>query len=820
MTFAPLLIAFSLAAGALGTAELWEEKLLPARAALADELPEIAVARIEALIASAEFQASDEASQNSVRLLLGEALVRDSQLEKAVTTLSPISSDSATRNYWLGLAEAKLGNSQTALTTLAKVPAVDPVLGSLAQYNRLEILTRMDDTEGALTLLGSLRADNPEFRPQELALTEVALDLRKNDPDHAKVALSRLEPKDPRALALAGRIELIAGNHDEALEFFQKCLAANPSQPVQILALLGQADALLAKGEVVASLENLLKILAQSSDSETQELLFPRFDSLNLAARDSELQQRIRRELASFHDSPERADLNNEATRFVRFQEGRLLAPPKSLRHLEKLLEQFPTVRESDTLLAHTHLLLAKLLLKEGRIDRAKEELGQILQLPSGGPLTAATSDLLARLTANEGRWAEAEKLFAQAAQTSHSDFAETALINQAIIALRSTGSGDLSAISAKLSSPDSQSLLAFEQILAASLDDESGAGTALREFLSKNPRHPRRAEAGLALASSLLKANRPEAAEIAGVIEAIPGGLSVAQSHERFVLSHQLGVVTNQWDLAVRFGERHLKRHPTAESDPYFLLRLGESRFRNGDFDRARLLFSEVAESGKASGLEDVALYYTARANLAIPTATATTDALNTLDDLIARSGPLSTDARILKARTLLENLGKPRECLADLRLLPGKLADQPEVALLAAEAYRELGTSDPTQYEEALKTYRSLLADSRTSYARSNQLHYLIARTYRESGRPSLALEPLLDVIDFENRHSPDAPPEWDFYYQCGFEAIDLLLEAGRYRAALIQANKLAKTNGPGAAQAKERAEQIQLDHTLFTD
>jgi hypothetical protein len=302
--------------------------------------------------------------------------------------------------------------------------------------------------------------------------------------------------------------------------------------------------------------------------------------------------------------------------------------------------------------------------------------------------------------------------------------------------------------------------------------------------------------------------------------LEALPADLPRELSAERFALSHRLGTFANDWTAAVRFGENHFKLFPEAGKEPRFLLRLGESRFRNGDFNRARYLFSEVSAEAESGDLIDIALYFEARANLAIPTGEATTEALTILDRLLDRSGPLASEARILKAHTLLESLVRAEECLQTLTLLPGKLVDHPEALLLAAKAHRDLGTTDEAEYEKALALYRDLLAHPRTSYPRSNQLHYLIARTYRESGHPEIALEPCMAVVDFENRPAEGAPPEWDYYYQCGFEALDILLSAERHRAALLVARKLAKGKGPGAQQARKRAEQIQLENMLWTD
>ena len=246
----------------------------------------------------------------------------------------------------------------------------------------------------------------------------------------------------------------------------------------------------------------------------------------------------------------------------------------------------------------------------------------------------------------------------------------------------------------------------------------------------------------------------------------------------------------------------------------------MAESCFRNGDFNRAKYLFTKTANLPNASQLKELALYFGARANLEIPTKEATIEALETLDNLINRAGPLAAQSRLLKARTLLNSQGDAEGCIAALQGMPGKPGDQPEANLLAAEAYRELSANKPEFSQQAISVYQSLLDDERTSYPLSNRIHYELALTYRENGQDNLAIDPLLRVVDQENKKPDEVEGEWDYYYRCGFEAIDILLKADLPRAALIQARKLAQTEGPGAEQAKIRAEQIELESLIFTD
>ena len=377
-----------------------------------------------------------------------------------------------------------------------------------------------------------------------------------------------------------------------------------------------------------------------------------------------------------------------------------------------------------------------------------------------------------------------------------------------------------MSSIAAQLKSEEAKLSLELERVLALARERAPSARAALEDFLFQHPDHPRIAQARLALADLLLLEQKPDFELIEVQLASLPTDLDRSLSRQRFRLSHRLGVITNDWTQAISNGEKHRQSFPEAEDDPYFLLRLAESYYRNGDYNRSRFLFSKVASLPNAGDLVELALYFSAVSNLAIPTEKATTNALDTLDNLIQRAGPLASRARLTKARTQLKNLGRAAECLETLEGIPGEPGDQPEAALLSAQAYRELSASDSKLAEKAVSIYRRLLEDPRTSYQLSNQIHYQLSRTYSESGFPNLAIDPCLSVVDFENRAPDEKEVEWDYYYRCGFEAIDILLEAKHARAALILARKLAETKGPSANEAAERARQIQLDYQLWTD
>ena len=498
------------------------------------------------------------------------------------------------------------------------------------------------------------------------------------------------------------------------------------------------------------------------------------------------------------------------------FTLARLSEPTRA----QELLQIITTLSPSSELAARSYLQLGQLAWQGEDLDVALQYLKDAESAAPNSPLAFVATDLAARIETQKGDLSAALPLFAKAAKHPDSTFSEQALLNQGLLTLENNPDAPLSSIASRLATEEGKIFLELERVLALAREKDSAARVALQDFIFQHPDHPRVAQARLALVGLLMLEQQPDFGLIDVQLASLPKELERPLSRQRFRLSHDLGIITDDWAQAITYGEEHRQAFPEVESDPYFLLRLGESFYRDGEFDRSRILFSKVTSLPDAGELIELALYFNAVSNLAIPTEKATAEALDTLDNLIQRAGPLASRARLTKARTQLKDLGRAEECLETLEGIPGEPGDQPEAALLSAQAYRELSAGDAKLAEKAVSIYRRLLDDPRTSYQLSNQIHYQLSRTYSESGQPNLAIDPCLSVVDLENRAPDETEVEWDYYYRCGFEAIDILLEAKRPRAALMLARKLAQTKGPSAVEAEERARQIQLDHQLWTD
>ena len=793
-----------------------QKELNSAREALAEELPNIAALRIQAFLEKNPKLSKKEKQQ--ANLLLGESLLRSGQSAQALLVLKKVSTTAGSpRSYWLGLAQAHEGNFPAALTEFARVKTESPLYPQ-ALFNRLELQYLTSDYPAALETLALLRTTAPDYRSAELTRLEARLHLAQEAPEQSLKALEALSPaefKKPTSQLLVGRAHQAAGEQDKALKTFQAISTQDSPPSFSHLVTLGKIDALLAGEEFEEALTLLLSLLSEETST-------PFLDTVDL---------RLRKLLSAANPNLLTGQLSTFVSPKTLGEDSNYPSPQKNLaayylcrtyphETARPLRERLLSLEPEPELTARIHLDLAKHALEVDNRETAQQHLNATNQAAPYSPLAAQAADILARLAVDEEQNTEAIKLFTEAARHPNASFAETALLNQAILELANNPTQKLSALHAKLLSPSSQIDLELEKTLAKARNQDPQTIDLLQEFIARHPLHPRLAEVRLTLIDALLLVSQPNFESIENQLASLPQNLSESNSKKAFKLRHRLSTITAQWADTVAAGKGHRKNFPSTERDPYFLLSLAECYFRNGELGPAHVLFAKIAEMPNAGDLTEIALYYSARSNLQIPTPEAIQEAHNTFDLLISQAGPLATAARLLKARTLLRSQGKPRQCLQTLEGIPGNPSDQPEAALLTAEAYRELASEEPELLNRAVRIYQRLIADPRTDYPLSNQLHYQLALTYRKNNQPDLALEPCLTVVNGGNRKVNEEEVEWDYYYRCGFEAIDILLESKRPRAAFIQARKLANTQGPGAEQAKERAEQIQLDNLLLVE
>ena len=127
-------------------------------------------------------------------------------------------------------------------------------------------------------------------------------------------------------------------------------------------------------------------------------------------------------------------------------------------------------------------------------------------------------------------------------------------------------------------------------------------------------------------------------------------------------------------------------------------------------------------------------------------------------------------------------------------------------------------LGKTDPARLNAAIEVLRTLLREDDLSYRWRARGGYTLATALKSAGNSAEALEACYDVVQATGFSGPSDPVEFRWFYRAGFFGIDLLEATKQWEAAARLSEKLANSKGDRAAEAKERATKIRLEHFLW--
>jgi hypothetical protein len=140
-----------------------------------------------------------------------------------------------------------------------------------------------------------------------------------------------------------------------------------------------------------------------------------------------------------------------------------------------------------------------------------------------------------------------------------------------------------------------------------------------------------------------------------------------------------------------------------------------------------------------------------------------------------------------------------------------------------LLGEAIYAQGSANPTSLPDALAVYDKLLEHADKEPAVFNRIQYLRGRTLEQipdEKDPSRKREKQAFIAYYSVLETNGPPAEWHYFELCGFRALTLLENAGRWPAAIACAKKIASFKGPRAAEATTHASQLQLKHQIWED
>jgi len=269
--------------------------------------------------------------------------------------------------------------------------------------------------------------------------------------------------------------------------------------------------------------------------------------------------------------------------------------------------------------------------------------------------------------------------------------------------------------------------------------------------------------------------------------------------------------------DESYRAGEAFLKAFPQSPRLPDLLLWLAKTDYNRARLAEARERFSLYAERWPDGAWGDAALLWAGRAAFRLNDFTGAVEILGRLWKTYPESKRLA-EGRFVQADALCE-LARFDEAVL---LLNEVITRYPESDWVApawgrkGDALFSLGVDNPVRFEEAVAAYREMLGRRDLTPAMALQGEFKIARCLEKLKRNDEAVEQyytrvILRFPEARTQGLPDADAAvW--FARAAFNAAELLIQKGDTAAAARILRRVADTDVPGQAEARQRLERLE--------
>lgn len=807
-----------------------------ARQALGDGLPGVAAIKAARLLEQKDWSSPDRLT---LAALAVESWVRAKDGQAALELLKR--EQVPNKPFWEAQAQVLAGDLEGARLALEKRLSE----GETTSQERLllaQVWLATNQTAPARELLVSLRGSATPQTANRARLMLDELDLNMGNVQPAVEDLSSLSKQSKvstsELLRARGLVEL--GSYAEAEIALRALISASGGgERVHHAAAILLADSMLRQEKTAECVEALVQFLDNTTESQ---LWTQAFDLLAKA----------------FEKGPPYILPPDAVLRWVcegNSVQRQALAPLAS----------------TDVFKGHAMLLLSRWLLSQKRTTEGLGMLEAMVQLHHGHPQGAEAMRLALetygvqkvdkRVTALANQWrqsygggqsamvdfvtggtaylrseySQSAALF-QAAANVAATLAErrAALYNAGLAAIRAGELvmyqgilGQLEIVSAgvptAIQTGDTAADLELDQALSLAGSDPVTATDQLRTFIQKHPEHPRRVQAHLALAETLLGQIPTDFVSIEKALNAAASQPGLTDRQRQQIAITHLWMLDKQGQLKVltEAGAEFLKTWPTSSQAATVRMKVADAYYRLENFANARTEFELVAQENPDTPFADTALYFAGMSAISMMSDEGRDTAIKLWQELAERGGPLSVPARQQQALAK-RRAGQEAEALT---LLESLLTEKnlPEdmhrsITCERAEILMLMGKTDPTQLDKAVTSLRELLRENDLNYLWSARAGYTLAAVLNTAGRTTEALEACYNVVQASGFTGPTNPAEFRWYYRAGFFGIDLLEASKEWEAAARLAEKLALSSGERATEAKELATRIRLEHFLW--
>jgi TolA-binding protein len=787
---------------------------------------------------------------------LAEAWIRDDQpaqaldlLDKSFTRAHPEAP------FWKSIALMKLGRlSDAAKELVLHLANPSAPLRPEAAFTLTRIEIALDEPELALATLSTVIAENdPAWKTRaRLEQVEILLDLGRNEEARATMPpLAEIPEADKRlATFLEAHLLLRENRPAEAAASFQSLVDQPQGQSLSRYhaAALALADAMLQMGNRDPATTFLLTFIQDHPDSPQLAAMFERALELLPAApaRTDPILEKFAQwitpaevpatglvatadmdAIAAWPAVPLTSELLAQAL-FARAAGLRQVTTPEAMAEARHLLTRLRAEYPTHPLTSKSLLGDARAALAAGNNERAFEMLDSVRQTASSGELRGLAAFLEAQSAHSAGESARASDLFLQAAAALEGEEATISRLNAALLQLRE-GNGAAQTV-AQGEIPEDDALkadLALERALSKT--DPPARRTAIEEFLTRFPEHPRVFEARLAAAEAALTSSPPDLSFARAQLDTLAADPALVAKLDpvQFALTRlRIQDIGGENQAAIATAREILEKHPGDPSTAEAALVLGRNLFQTASYNDARLVLEKLAATDTDPGRAQAAWLLAARSAALVPTSQSQQEALILFDKVSESKGSLSAIAKLEKARLMID-MNRLEEATAFLRewfvALPPSDPLHLPAGLLLGEAIYAQGSVKDDSLTEALAVYDQLLAQKESNGSIFNRLQYLRGRTLEQipdPKDPGRKREKEAFIAYYSVLETTQPPAEWHYFELCGFRALALLEKSQRWPAAIACARKIASFQGPRAEEASTRAAQLQLKHMIWED
>jgi tetratricopeptide (TPR) repeat protein len=821
--------------------------------ALANQLWEVAGHHFQA---SLEDESLDVASRPSVSIRLAESLLRAGSNESALEMLRRSEvADHPETTFWQAQALTRQHRYQEALTLLLERQAGPDLpyrMESILSAANLHLL--LGRPQEALDLLSSLPTVVSDPMSLRLVLRQIEILLDQNRIADARAQFPNLQQLPPY-LAMQGRLleaQLLLAEDlpQEAALRFQSILSTHPENNTRMrhLAALGYCDSLLDQGKSSEASTFLCDWIQKQPDSPVLGLMLERLIPLLpppstanhpawdlLADWSPDPAVPTTGVIASWDTGAEgalpvvttaRPHQNLIAHALYAQALGWISSPlpqaPAHVRHItRRLLAELPAHPCTGRIL----LALARKSLAMGEVECAFDQLDALLHSAAAAEIRGESGFVKAIAHWQQGKATLASDAFLHAAEHLDSHHAEAARFNALLIQSIQHREDDTSLVPIALEiDPVHTADLTLERALAAPTPEERLP--QLDHFLSQYASHPRVAEARLAAvdaALSLVPPDLPLARSQLDAIDAMP--IEARYSPGRVALATlRVHDLQRDSEAVIRLASAFLKDRPETPETAAITFLLGRNLYQTEKYNDARLALERLASTDGNTPQAQACWLLSARAATMVATQQSKQEAAMLFDKAIAIAGPLSAIARLEKAR-LLVDMSKPMEAETLLANWFSTLAAEDPLYLpagfLLAESIRSQNT--PKALENAMIIYDKLVTRVELEPAARHRLQYVRGLTFEQMGTPdSPSTKRIREAfVAYYSVLESDTPPEeWYYFELCGFKALGMLIDSGRWPAAIACSRRIASFQGPRAKEAADIASQLQLKHQVWED